>query len=207
MDPRVFFKNNPATTSTSPASSPLSASSSSTDDPSDLSHCRYSSYYSTQCVNGHCDTVRKQFRQCDNRPPEELVADDSGQQHWQPTDEAAMRASNSSGLTADVSWPDPVTALFDELRTQTALVGEAFRHWDDREEGSRRDGKENRSRGGEGRGGVEDEVGGVVGGMLNVLQGVTRDFVDALFDGPTRRPSTPRRPENDGSGDVDDEEL
>ena len=205
----MFFKHSPSTATTASSSSPLSASSSSTDDASDLSHCRYSSFYSTQCVNNHCDTVRKQFRQCDNRPPEELVTDDSGQQKWQPTDEAVMRVSSGSGLTADVSWPDPVTSIFDELRTQTKLIGDAFRQWDDQhaDGGDRRAdrGQSQEQRRGEGRDDVDNDVGGVMSGMLNALHGMSRDFVDALFDRPTGKPSTPRRSDSDGSGDVDDE--
>ena len=200
MDPRVFFKHNPSSPSVAPASSPLSATSSSTDDTSDLAHCRYSSFYSTQCVNSHCDTVRQQFRQCDNRPPEQLLTDDKGQQRWQPTDEAAMRATTGAGLTADVSWPDPVTNLFDELRAQTRLVGDAFRQWDEQATGRRDDENERGEEQSE-----DSEVGGVVGGMLNMLHGMSREFVDALFDRSTRRPSSPRRTDDASSGDVDDE--
>ena len=212
MDPRVFFKRDPSTTSTSPNSFPLSAAASSTDDTSDLSHCRYSSYYSTQCVNGHCDTVKKQFRQCDTRSAEELVVDDNGQPQWQPTDEAAMRLANGSGLTADVSWPDPVSSVFDELRTQTQLIGDAFRQWDDQHSSGngrssskrdiRDDGTEQQR---DGPGNIDGGIGGLMDGMLNVLHGMSRDFVDTLFDRVSHKPNTPQRSDDESSGDLDDE--
>ena len=195
----MFFKNNPSTRSASPASSQLSACSTSTDTTSDLSHCRYSSYYSTQCVNGHCDTVRKQFRQCEERPAEELVTDEAGRQQWQPSTEAAMRTNSGGGLSADVSWPDPVTSIFDELRTQTQLMGQAFKQWDGRHTDTDKDDTRDEQR----ENGNDD--GGIVSEMLNALHGASRDFVDALFERPTQRPSTPRRTREDSSGDADDE--
>jgi len=84
-------------------------------------------------------------------------------------------------------------------------MSDSFRQWDERVVGDREEAGE-KVEGREGERGGGSEVGSVMGGVMDMLHGMSREFVDALFDRPTRKPSiTTRQSDKDSSGEFDDE--
>ena len=177
---------------TSPAARPLSDSSEAGE------HCSYSSYWCTQCLNGSCDSQQRRFRQCEGRPREELVTKEDGSERWVKAEEGAGQSvGDGQGLSVDVGFPDPFVSLFDEVRAQTQLMGQAFRdafaqpqaRWPQsasptagRREGSG-EGAGGKAAEGEGAGGNDDLLrGSLLSGLVDVLHGLSRTAVDGFFD-------------------------
>jgi hypothetical protein len=47
------------------------------------SNCSFWSYFEQSCLNGKCDTVQREYRQCDGKPKEKLVIQ-NGEDKWLP---------------------------------------------------------------------------------------------------------------------------
>ena len=190
----------PSASSSSPPALPPSSSSVEAD------RCAYSSYWSTQCLNGSCESQQRRFRQCEGRPREELVTKQDGSERWVKADEQTGRGQaegEGRALSIDVAFPDPFVSLFDEVRAQTQLMGQAFREafaqqqprWPQSASPRAAGGERSPQGGGGGGPGVGDGVSGesrvsdddllrgsLLSGLVDVLHGLSRDAVDALFD-------------------------
>ena len=210
MDPRVFFKKEASSNS----SSSLPAGASLADSALEGANCSYSSYWSTQCLNGSCDNTQRRFRQCEGRPREELTTRPDGSERWAKAEEPST-PDDPRRLSLDVNFPDPFVSLFDEVRAQSQLMGQTFREAFGPVTG-RWPGSAHTQGEGQGEGEGEDVQresddllrGSMLDGVMGVLHGLSREAVDSFFG--HRRSSTsedPRRSSSHGDedGDGDDE--
>lgn len=176
----------------SPSSSPSSSSSlsvSPADSVLDSSHCSYWSYWSSECINGSCESTQRRFRQCEGRPREELVSRDDGAEHWVKADDSA--ADERGHLSIDLSFPDPVVSLFDEMRAQTQLMSQAFR--DAFGPPPARPGRADTPRTDSDDTDSGDVLrGSLFNGLVDALHGASREAVDALFN--RRSPGKEHKP-------------